>query len=148
MSQIPDDIRRTITEHAALIQQLQEADFGLRPRLNKWSKKEILGHLIDSAQNNLRRFITVQYEMSPPHIVYDQDFWVSANDYNQVSKQDLILLWKLLNEQIARVLEKLPSSNLEKLCNTGKQREELHPVSYLAADYLTHLRHHLEQLVA
>src|SRR3954453_9968719 len=119
ISHIPDELRHLVTKHSGLIQQMDDGGLGLRPRPGKWSKNEVLGHLIDSAQNNLRRFITVQYETEPPHIVYDQDFWVSANDYSQVSKQDLISLWRLLNERIACVLEKLPASNLGKLCNTG-----------------------------
>ena len=31
-----------------------------KPAPNKWSKKEILGHLIDSAANNHQRFMRLQ----------------------------------------------------------------------------------------
>ncbi|MBL8017837.1 MAG: DinB family protein, partial [Ignavibacteria bacterium] len=33
----------------------------------KWSKKELLGHLCDSAVNNLGRFIRAQFEEEPFH---------------------------------------------------------------------------------
>ncbi len=41
---------------------------------NKWSKKEIIGHLINSATNNHQRFVRCQFE-TIPKIVYDQNKW-------------------------------------------------------------------------
>jgi hypothetical protein len=146
--QIPGVLRQLTGEYAARLSQIKHETFDAKPRPEKWSKKEILGHLIDSAQNNLRRFITAQYEAEPPHIVYDQDFWVAANCYNRADAQDLILLWKLLNERIADVLESLPASKADFLCNTGKGADEFHTLGYLAADYLTHAKHHLSQIIA
>lgn len=130
------------------LEQLDESTLSYKPAPEKWSGKEVLGHLIDSAQNNLRRFITAQYEAVPPHIVYNQDFWVSANDYQRMPKQDLILLWKLLNERIVSVLKTMPPSAAEKLCNTGKGKEELHNIRFLADDYVAHLLHHMGQISA
>jgi len=145
--QIPGALRRLTTEYFALLSQIDNETFGAKPQPEKWSKKEILGHLIDSGQNNLRRFITAQYEVNPPHIAYDQDYWVAANRYNQADARDLILLWKLLNERIAAVLDDVPASKSENLCNTGKVTNEFHTLSFLAADYLRHSEHHLRQLV-
>lgn len=146
-TQIPSELRRLTAEYATRLSQIDDDVFGEKPRPEKWSRKEILGHLIDSAENNLRRFITAQYEAEPPHIVYDQDFWVATNHYNQVAAQELILLWKLLNERIAMVLEGLPAANSEKVCNTGKDRDEFYTISFLAADYVAHSEHHLKQLI-
>src|SRR4030095_2595683 len=39
---------------------LQETEVSLKPAPGKWSKKEILGHLIDSATNNHQRFVRTQ----------------------------------------------------------------------------------------
>lgn len=145
-NEVSTDLRRLVDEQLKYLQEIDEETFSARTNPEKWSKKEILGHLIDSAQNNLRRFITAQYEAEPPHIVYDQDFWVSANRYNQASAQDLILLWKLLNDRIAVILECISPDKLARLCNTGKGAQELHPLSFLAKDYLNHARHHLSQI--
>ena len=147
MAQIPAALRHLIADYATRLRRIDDQAFGAKPRPEKWSKKEILGHLIDSAGNNLRRFITTQYEAEPAHIVYDQNFWVAANRYNEVDAQDLISLWKLLNERIAAVLESLPESNLEKLCDTGKGTHEFHALSFLATDYLAHTEHHLKQII-
>ncbi|HTF17852.1 MAG TPA: DinB family protein [Chryseolinea sp.] len=147
ISEIPAILRQLTADYATRLQQIDDDTFGAKPRPEKWSKKEILGHLIDSAENNLRRFITTQYEAEPPHIVYDQDFWVTANDYNQVAAHELVSLWKLLNNRIAAVLENLPASKSEKLCNTGKGVDEFHTLRFLAVDYLAHAEHHLKQLM-
>src|SRR5258706_9891476 len=82
---------------------LDEKEFSRKPAPDKWTKKEELGHLIDSAYNNLRRFIVGQYETAP-NIVYKQNEWVKAANYNSQQAADLILLWCLLNKQICEVI--------------------------------------------
>ncbi|HMG66762.1 MAG TPA: hypothetical protein VK588_03715 [Chitinophagaceae bacterium] len=54
-----------IDKHLPALQLIPEIDYNLRPAENKWSKKEILGHMIDSAQNNIRRFLVAQYDERP-----------------------------------------------------------------------------------
>lgn len=147
-SKIASLLRQLINRYAIILQLIEANNFSAKPNPAKWSKKEILGHLIDSAQNNLRRFITAQYEVEPPHIIYDQDFWVAVNQYQDVPTDDLIMLWKMLNERIVTVLENLPESKLEQLCNTGKGKIDLHSLSYLATDYLAHTEHHLKQIAS
>lgn len=124
-----------------------DAEFDRRPAPGKWSKKEIVGHLTDSAQNNLRRFIVGQYESTPSKIVYDQDFWVAANGYQQMKKEEVILLWKMINERICSVLENMPSSNHSKDCDTGRSQVQLHSIIWLADDYVKHMKHHLNQVI-
>lgn len=126
---------------------ISEEEFSKRPAAGKWSRKEVLGHLIDSAQNNLRRFITGQYEASPPNITYQQDFWVAAQGYHQAKATDLILLWKLINERIAATLESMPKENYEKTADTGRGKPDLHALSWLAADYVKHMKHHMNQIL-
>jgi hypothetical protein len=55
-------------------------DWETRPAPEKWSKKEIIGHLTDSAQINLQRFIRCTYEENFK-LVYNQDEWVAAQHY-------------------------------------------------------------------
>ncbi len=109
---------------------------------NKWSKKEILGHLCDSAMNNIRRFVVSQYEQNNL-IIYKQDDWVASQNYQSGNYQDIILLWKLLNEQIIRIIKNIPS---EKLNNTCKSPDE-HSITWLIEDYIKHLNHHLNQIL-
>jgi hypothetical protein len=107
----------------------------------------VLGHLIDSAQNNLRRFICGQYETVPPKIVYDQDFWVAANGYQSAEKESVLQHWVHLNNRIANVLIAMPAENYSRQCDTGKDAQQLRALDWLAADYVKHLKHHLNQII-
>ncbi len=136
-----------VQEYSKKISAIPESDFYAKPHPKKWSKIEVLGHLIDSAQNNLRKFICGQYESEPPLIVYDQDFWVESNRYSQARKEDVIQLWSLLNQRIAAVLTSMPENDYKKQCNTNRDAVQLRSLEWLAADYVKHLKHHLNQLL-
>ena len=143
MEQTIKELLSIVNEYATKIGSIPDNEFSEKQRPGKWSKKEVLGHLIDSAQNNLRRFICGQYETEPPKISYQQDFWVNANAYQSADKNDVILLWKLTNQRIATVLQTMPSENHSKQCNTGTLRT----LSWLADDYVKHMKHHLNQII-
>src|SRR5689334_107880 len=114
MKHVTTELGKLISEYSAKFIAISDSEFSNKPLPNKWSKKEVVGHLIDSAQNNLRRFIVGQYEATPPNIVYDQDFWVTANGYQKIKKEEVIALWRLVNERICDVLDAMPASNYSK----------------------------------
>src|SRR5688572_18281082 len=132
MKNTVDDLRKIVNEFAVKISAISESDFSAKPLPNKWSRKEVLGHLIDSAQNNLRRFLCGQYENPPSKIVYDQDFWVKSNGYQHMKKDEVITLWKLINERIAAVLTNMPVENYSK----QSQASQLYTLEWLAEDYV------------
>ncbi len=78
MKKIISNLEKIITDYAPQLQQLSESDFSFKPSPSKWSGKEYLGHLVDSAQSNIRRFVVAQHE-DKPHIVYAQEKWVIAS---------------------------------------------------------------------
>jgi hypothetical protein len=112
----------------------------------KWTRKEELGHLIDSAHNNLRRFIVTQYE-DKPHIIYKQDDWVKLSAYPQWTKNDVIQSWKMINLQICAVWNNISDESKGRLCNTGRDSEELHSIEWLSVDYIKHLQHHMHHVL-
>jgi len=132
--------------YAVHLKNIEEEKASAYPAPGKWSKKEELGHLIDSSQNNLRRFLVSQYE-SQPNIVYRQDEWVKLNGYQSLPFLQLSRLWLLLNQQIAHVLEIMNEEMTQRICDTGKKQPELHTLEWLAADYILHLRHHMNHLL-
>jgi hypothetical protein len=146
MKSISEELLKTIYIHATALQEMNEASSSPHPAIGKWSKKEELGHLIDSAQNNLRRFIVSQYEHEP-HIIYNQDKWISINSYNELPVLQLARLWLLLNQQIAHVLSNISEADAQLKCNTGKGKDEFHTIEWLAEDYLKHVRHHLHHIL-
>ena len=141
------ELQQIIDAYSQKISAIPEAEFSNKYAPNKWSKKEVLGHLTDSAQNNLRRFICGQYDTTPSKIVYEQDFWVNANNYQGKESSDVILLWRLINGQICSVLRTMPTANYTRSCDTGKKGEQLHSLQWLAEDYVKHLKHHLNQII-
>jgi hypothetical protein len=147
MENITTELQEIVTSFSTKIKVIKTDEFNAKPNPEKWSKKEVLGHLIDSAHNNLRRFVVGQYEQEP-NIVYDQDFWVSANDYQEMKDADVIALWQLLNERIIAILTNMPVENYDRTCNTGKISPSIHTVQWIAADYVKHLKHHLNQIIA
>lgn len=147
MQKTVTELRSILQEYERKIAAIPDQEFTAKPLPHKWSKKEVLGHLIDSAQNNLRRFICAQYESTPPKISYEQDFWVSANGYQSVAKEDIISLWKLMNERIGDVLWTMPSQYQANNCDTGKGGTQLRSIAWLAEDYVKHLKHHLNQII-
>jgi len=129
----------------------------LKPAPSKWSAKEILGHLIDSACNNHRRFVIVQQMDNLVFDGYDQVHWVETQQYQSASWQDLIKLWRLYNEHIARIVDLIPPEILGKkhqLHNlhmvAWKTIPENEPVTlyYFIDDYINHTEHHLKQIIA
>src|SRR5579863_3449677 len=109
----------------------------------KWSKKEILGHLVDSAQNNIRRFIVAQYEDTPT-IGYAQDEWVTRTGYRDYPASSLVALWILLNNHIVMILSNMSPATAQRKCAMGGQDQTL---EWVAADYCNHLLHHLHQIL-
>jgi len=146
MKTIIDELQHIISIYPERFEALPSKELSDKPNPDKWSKKEVLGHLIDSAHNNLRRFIVGQYE-DIPHIVYDQDFWVKVNRYQEMKSDELISLWSLLNKRIVEVLQDMPSDNHSRECNTGKEEKVLHNLQWLAADYVKHMKHHINQII-
>ena len=142
MHTIIAQLEKIITDYAPRLQQLDEAVFAHKPSPVKWSGKEYLGHLIDSAQNNIRRFVLVQYQDNP-FVIYDQEKWVAAAGYQHYPAKDLVDLWVLINKHLAIILKNIPESDQ----NREVQTQDLHSIKWLAADYNKHLLHHLHQVL-
>jgi hypothetical protein len=114
-----------------------------RPAPDKWSPQEILGHLIDSAANNLQRFVRVQFEENPD-IRYDQNQWNAHSYYLQADSTQLIECWTALNRHLAALLRRIPPEALGRRCHTGGA--EPVTLAWLIADYVAHLEHHFRQM--
>lgn len=126
---------------------IANTDWNAKTNPIKWSKKETLGHLIDSAANNLRRLMVGQYEQGTK-IVYDQDKWVTYQNYQEMNIDDIKMLWKLLNSQLAVVISRIPQSKLDDICDTGIGKAEVHSLVYFIEDYTVHLKYHLKQITS
>lgn len=111
----------------------------------KWSKLQLLGHLCDSAINNLSRFIKVQYEPQPLKLdSYNQNEWMAAQQYVNAPREEVLSLWVSLNQSVLRVISNLSPEQL----SLAFRPDDGGAVSleWLIEDYLAHLKHHLGQI--
>ena len=127
-----------------LLHIISDDEFNYKQTPDKWSKKQILGHLIDSATNNHQRFIRSQFEYVPI-ISYDQNKWNVFNYYQQIKVGQLIIFWASYNLQLVALYKLIPSANLKNECNTGEQNNVT--IEWLFNDYVSHLEHHLQKIL-
>ena len=124
---------------------LSITDFETKPSETSWSKKEILGHLIDSAVNNLQRFTEIQY-VEKPYIIrpYDQNKLVKANNYQDKEVSDLLNLLTALNQHILYVVSNQTEGILHyQIVLPNKTVTDL---KFVIEDYFEHFYHHLNQI--
>jgi hypothetical protein len=111
-----------------------------------WTRKQIVGHLLDSATNNRQRFVRAATEGKYDGPNYEQDAWVAAHGYSEQPWETLIGWWKVEHEILTAVVDGIPEDRLEAMCVAGCDA----PVTlrFLIEDYVTHQRWHLRQLHA
>ena len=123
---------------------ISEDAAGERSAGDKWSKKEILGHLIDSASNNHQRFVRLQYESLLVMPAYHQSDWVRTQNYQDRPWRELVELWLAYNRHLAHVIRHADISAAGHIWRTP---DKDYTLEFLIQDYLVHLRHHLAQIV-
>jgi hypothetical protein len=111
-----------------------------------WSRRQVLGHLIDSASNNHQRFVRASLQDSLEFPGYDQNGWARLEAAEEADWSLLVALWANYNRYLAHVIARLPPAKLEVPCRIGQSA----PVTlqFLAEDYLAHMVHHLAQIGA
>jgi hypothetical protein len=114
-----------------------------KPAPHKWSKKEILGHLVDSAANNHQRFVRLQLEPEIRLPGYEQDGWVRVSRWQQTPWTEIIALWTAYNRHLATIIDTLDPSALGHVWHSPEGDVTL---EFLATDYVSHMKHHLRQI--
>jgi hypothetical protein len=126
-----------------------------RPAPGKWSPREIVGHLVDSASNNHQRFVRAQFQDDLVFAGYAQDRWVEAQRYQSASWPDLVGLWAHFNRHLAGVMAAVPPEvrtkprpvhNLHELAWRPVPATMPATLDYFMRDYVGHLQHHLGQI--
>ncbi|MDR2222639.1 MAG: DinB family protein [Flavobacteriaceae bacterium] len=123
----------------AKLEEFTEEDFAYKATADKWSKKEIVGHLIDSATNNHHRFVRGQFEDNPV-ISYEQNDWVTATAYQNMPQELVIKTWKMYNAFLLEIVCNISEEVLK------RRTANAHTLAFLFGDYVSHLEHHLGQI--
>ena len=149
------DFRDTVDTAAARLLALSAEQAAVRPAPGKWSPKEIVGHLIDSASNNHGRFVRAQLQDDLRFDGYEQAAWVTVQRYQEREWVDLIALWQALNHHIAHLMATADPRalmrprarhNLDALAWQPVRAEQPATLEYFMRDYVGHLKHHLAQI--
>ena len=142
---IAADLHAAVDAGLEMFRGIEEPQTTTRPAPGAWCAREILGHLVDSACNNHRRFVLGQDGADLEFDRYDQDTWVARQRYSEVPFRDIAALWTAYNRHLAHVIASAPENVL---AHSGRFRgtETTVTLGFLMEDYVTHLRHHLDQL--
>jgi hypothetical protein len=146
MKELAAELRSEVGRAASLFGEWSEAEVTRERGDGKWVRKEILGHLIDSAFNNQQRFVRAQLASEYVGPGYEQRAWVAVNGYRERPWLELVDVWVAANRQLAAVIERVPAAKLKTHCTIGDGQ----PVTleYVMQDYLAHMKRHLEQIAA
>jgi hypothetical protein len=149
------DFRDAVDNAAGRLLTLSTDQAATRPAPGKWSPKEVIGHLIDSATNNHGRFVRAQLQDDLVFDGYEQAEWVRVQDYQNRPWTDLVRLWQALNHHIADIMEGADPEalsrsrarhNLDALAWQPVDRGQPATLEYFMRDYVGHLKHHLRQV--
>lgn len=144
MEQVAASLRQRVADSVPRLRAMSEAEVAHKPAPERWSKKEILGHLIDSASNNHQRFVRAQLEGELTFPKYEQEGWARCQGYATADWSLLVDLWSAYNRHLAEVIARFPPERLAAVCRIGEY--EPATLAWLAEDYVRHMDHHLAQL--
>jgi hypothetical protein len=141
-----EEFRGILAGVPAQLSSIADAHAGAPTAPEHWSRKQILGHLLDSAANNHHRFVRAQIEGKLSMPAYAQQDWVAIQDYGTIPWSDLVAFWTAYNRHLLRLMEAIPGPNRNNPCLIGEDK----PVTleFLAVDYVHHLKHHLRQVLS
>jgi hypothetical protein len=138
-----DDLQHLINEVPTRLEKLSPVA-AHKPAPEKWSPKEELGHLLDSAANNHQRIVRVQFEDKLAMPGYQQERWVAVHGYQRREWSELISLWKALNLQLLAAAISVPDDAWANTCTVGGS--EPMTLQFVFEDYIRHMLHHLEHI--
>jgi len=141
---VAQDLKRLIDDAKPRLAAITESSASAKPHAGKWSIKEILGHLLDSATNNRQRIVRMQ---EVPHIgtfTYDQEHWVSSQHYQSEPWPALVEFWYLYNAHLAHVMTHVNPAALAHTCDMGYPAPAT--LTFVMEDYVRHMRHHIDQI--
>lgn len=151
------DFGETIESASIKLKEIPEEKSVVPLSDDKWSVKEVIGHLIDSAANNHQRFVRGQSQGNLIFQGYNQDEWVSSQQYANASWSLLVDLWRTYNLHLLHIMACSPERarlrvhhdhTLNKIAFQQVSVDEPSNLEYIMRDYIVHLKSHLNQIFA
>jgi len=139
-----------------LLLELSEGTYSQPIAPDKWSPKQILGHLIDSATNNHARFVKAQMKEDLVFEGYAQVAWVDLQNYAQKDWSALVSFWHHYNLHLCHLISNISEENwskkrekhsLDTMAWKTRSADEVVTLGYFVLDYIGHLEHHIRQIL-
>jgi hypothetical protein len=149
------EFRDTLSDAMPRLLDLSEQQSEIPRAEDKWSPKQILGHLIDSAGNNHQRFVRAQFTDDLVFDGYQQNEWVRVEHFQEEPWRDLVQFWRLYNQHILHIMRHAPEDtrtklrqrhNLHQLASEQIKEDEPVTLEFFMRDYVDHLKKHLSQI--
>lgn len=145
MVEIVQQLKQFLNSTESYFVNADENTITFKASIHIWSKKEILGHLIDSGINNLQRFTEIHFKEKPYKVSsYNQDKLVISNHYQEADLVELLGFWISINERIINVIQHQTEESLSQEIEIDG---EFNNLQFLMTDYVAHLKHHVNQIV-
>ena len=143
-TELAELLRGTINTELPHLRSVKENEAGVKTSI-AWSRKEELGHLIDSASHNHLRFVGAVLAPEFHGLPYDQNGSVMIHGYQELPWSDLLEFWRSYNILLAQMIARIPEAKLLTLCHIGDGA----PVTlyFLIEDYVAHMQHHLDHIL-
>src|SRR4029077_11230406 len=149
MSSVEEELREALAESEPSLRHLSEEEASRSPTPGKWYRKQIVGHLIDSASNNHQRFVRAQFTDDLVFAGYEQEGWVRAQNYQGEDWAELVQLWKLYNQHILHLMTRIPEEtrmklrhkhNLHQIASDSLSENEPVTLDWFMRDYVDHMK--------
>jgi hypothetical protein len=156
MQDFLNDFRQTIKSASDALLQISPEKSRVPRAEGKWSPKEIIGHLIDSASNNHQRFVRAQFTDDLVFAGYEQEGWVRVQHYQNEDWAELVQLWRLYNQHILHLMSLVPEEtrmklrykhNLHQIASDSLSENEPVTLDWFMRDYVEHMKKHLRQIL-
>jgi hypothetical protein len=142
--EIASELDHVLESSSKRLLAISEGSAEKRPSPESWCKKEVLGHLIDSASNNHQRFVRLQLAPTLVMPAYEQNGWVRSQNYAGRPWRDLVELWLAYNRHLVHIIRNADAGAARHVWKQPAGDTDLH---FLIEDYLRHLNHHLAQIL-
>jgi hypothetical protein len=146
VTEVSEELLRVVDAAETTLQKISELDSRMPVLTGGWSRKQVIGHLVDSAANNHQRFVRAMVQDTLEFPRYDQAANVRVQWVQEADWLLLVSLWASYNRYLAHVIAWIPEAKLQTICRIGEN--EPVTLGFLVEDYLAHLRHHLTQIGA
>lgn len=141
--EVAASLRSAIADGRAFFDRVTDEETAAPLAPGKWSRKQTVGHLIDSASNNQQRLVRLLIEPGLVLPAYQQDRWVAVQRYDLRPWAELVDLWAAMNHHLAHTAEQADRACLTR---TWQFEGEEITLGFLLVDYVAHLLYHLRKL--